>query len=115
MQLLSVGAELIVAVEHQYILNDDAVGLTVILVLAYLIGPVGGEGNELEVLVLTVNDLAPAGLIQAEDQVAVLLLVGGLHSSGVAGDDFVGIKADVEASLLCLVYKPGYALGGVGI
>ena len=114
-QLLAVGAEFVVAIEHQDVLDDKAVGLSVVLVFADLVSPGGCPVDQGQVLISTVDQLAPAGFIQAEDQVAVLLLVGGLDSSRVTGDDGVVVNADGEAGFLGLIDKPGGALGGVGV
>ena len=114
-ELLTVGTELVGAVEHQDVLNDNAVGLAVILEFADLIGPGRSPVGDLEVFIFAVDELAPAGLVQTEDQVAVFLLVGSLNSSSVTGDDAVVIDADGEAGFLCLLDQPGGALGGVGV
>ena len=114
-QGFAVGAQLVGAVEHQHVLDDQAVGLAVVLVLAHFVGPGGGPVHHLEVLVGAVDQLGPAGLVQTEDDVAVLVLIGGLDGGGVAGDDAVVIQRDGEASGLGGILQPGGALGGVGV
>ena len=112
---LALGAQLVVAVEHQDVLDDQAVGLAVELVRAHLVGPGGGPVHHGQVLIGAVHQLGPAHLVQAEDDVGVLVLVGGLHGGGVAGDDGVVVQGDGEAGLLGGVDQPGHALGGVGV
>ena len=114
-ELLAVGAELVVAVEHQNVLDDEAVGRAGIGVLADLTCPGGSPVNELEVLVNAVDDLTPAGLVEAEEDVAVLVLIGGLDGGGITGDDGVIVNADGEAGVLGFLNEPGGALGGVGV
>ena len=114
-ELGAVGAQIVVPIEHEDVLDDDAVGLAVILVLTDLIGPGGGPIHNLQVLVLAVDQLAPAGLVETEDQIAVLVLVGGLHGGAVAGIDLIGVQADGEAGLLGLFDQPVHTLGGVGV
>ena len=112
---LAVGAQLVVAVEHQDVLDDQAVGLAVKLVVPHLVGPGGLPVHDLEVLILAVDQLAPADLVQAEDDVGVLVLIGGLHGGSVAGDDGVVVQRDGEARFLGGFHQPGHALGGVGV
>ena len=114
-QLFAVGAELVVTVEHQDVLDDKAIGLAVILVLANLVGPGGSPVDDGQVLIGAVNQLAPAGLVQAEDQVAVLVLIGGLDSGGITRDDGVIVNADGEACGLGLVNEPGGTFSRVGV
>ena len=114
-ELRAVGAQLVGAVEHQHVLDDKAVGLTGVDVLAHLSGPGGGPVHQLQVLVGAARHLAPAGLVEAEEDVAVLVLVGGLDGGGVAGDDGVVVNGDGEAGVSGLVDEPSGALGGVGV
>ena len=114
-QLGAVGAQFVVAVQHQHVLDDQTVGLAVILVFAHFFGPVGVPVHDGQVLVGAVDDLRPAGLVQAEQDVAVLVLIGSLDGGGVAGDDGVVVNADGEAGVLGLVDQPVGALGGVGV
>ena len=114
-QLLALGAQIIGTVEHQDVLDDQTVGIAGIGILAHLCCPGGSPLGELQVLILTGNHLAPAGLVQAEQDVAVLVLVGGLDGGGVAGDDGVVVNGDGEAGILGFVDQPGGALGGVGV
>ena len=114
-QLFAVGAELVGTVEHEDVLDDEAVGLAIILVFADFFRPGRSPVNEGQVLVDAVHDLAPAGLVQTEEDVAVLLLVGSLDGGRVAGDDAVVVNADGEAGFLRLVHEPRGALGGVGV
>ena len=115
MELLAVGAQLIVPIEHQDVLDDNAVGFAVILESADFLSPGRRPVHDLQVLILTVDQLAPAGLVQTEDQIAVFVLVGGLDGGGVAGIDFVGVQADGEAGFLGFLDQPGHTLGGVGV
>ena len=114
-QLFALGAQLVGAVQHQDVLDDNAVGLAVILEFADLVRPGRSPVDDLQVLVLAVDQLAPAGLVQTENQVAVLVLVGGLDSGGITRDDAVVVDADGEAGFLGLLNQPGGTLGGVGV
>ena len=89
--------------------------LAVVLVFANLGCPGGSPVNDGQVLVLAVNNLAPTGLVQTEQDVAVLVLVGGLDGGGIAGDDSLIVDGDGEAGILGLVDQPGDALSGVGV
>ena len=114
-QLLALGAQIVVAVEHQDVLDDQAVGQAVILVDADLVCPGRRPVDELQVLVGAADDLSPAGLVETEEDIAVFLLVGCLDGGRVAGDDGVIVHRDGESSRLGLVLQPGRALGGVGV
>ena len=83
-ELRAVGAQLVIPVEHQHVLDDQAVGLAGVDILAHVARPGGGPVHNLQVLIGAVHQLAPAGLVQTEDQIAVLVLVGGLDGGGVA-------------------------------
>ena len=115
MQSLAVGAKLIVAVQHQHVLDDQTVGSAGIDILAHLIGPSGRPVHQGQVLVGAVDHLAPAGLVQTEQDVAVLVLVGSLNGGGITGDDAVIVDGDGEAGVLGGVDEPSGALGGVGV
>ena len=115
MQLLAVGAQFVIAVEHQHVLDDQAVGLAGVNILAHIAGPGGGPVHDPQVLIGSVYQLAPAGLVQTKDQIAVLVLVGGLNGGSVAGNDSLIVNGDVEASVFGLGNEPGGALGGVGV
>ena len=114
-QRLAVGAQFIVAVQHQHVLDDQTVGSAGIGILADLIGPGGRPVHQRQVLVGAVDDLAPAGLVQTEQDVAVLVLIGSLNGSGITGDDAVVIDGHGKAGILGGVDQPGGALGGVGV
>ena len=114
-QCLALGAQLVVAVQHQYVLDDQAVGLAVILVSAHLVGPGGGPVHHGQVVIGAVHQLGPADLVQAEDDVGVLVLVGGLNGGSVAGDDGVVVQGDGEAGVSRGIHQPCHALGGIGI
>ena len=88
-QFLTLGAQLIVAVKHQNVLDNQAVGQPVILIIADLVRPGGCPVDQFQVLVGAAHHLAPAGLIEAEEDVAVLLFIGGLNGSRIAGDNGV--------------------------
>ena len=115
MQSLAVGAQLIGTVQHQHVLDDQTVGSAGISILADLISPGGRPFHQGQVLVGAVDDLAPAGLVQTEQDVAVLVLVGSLDGGGITGDDGVIVNADGEAGVLGFLNEPGGALGGVGV
>ena len=114
-QFFSVSTELIVAVEHQDILNDDAVGLAGIDKLADVTGPGRGPVDNAQIFIFTIDKLAPAGLVQTEDQVTVFVLVGGLNGGSITGDDAVVVDADGKAGFLGFLDEPGGALGGIGV
>ena len=114
-ELFSVCAEFVVAVEHQNILDHEAVGLSGIGVVSDFFGPGGRPVGNLQILILAVDQLGPTGLVQAEDQVAVLVLVGSLNGGGISGDDGVVIDGDIEAGFLGRVDQPGRPLAGIGV
>ena len=114
-QSLAVGAQLIGTVQHQHVLDDQTVGSAGISILADLISPGGRPFHQGQVLVGAVDDLAPAGLVQTEQDVAVLVLVGSLDGGGITGDDAVVVDGHGEAGVLGGVDQPGGALGGVGV
>ncbi len=114
-QRFAVGAQLVGAVKHQDVLDDQTVGSAGVSVLADLVSPGGSPVNELEVFIFALDDLTPASLVKAEEDIAVLILVGGLDSGGITGDNAVIINADGKARVLGLIYEPSGALGGVGV
>ena len=114
-ELVAVGAEFVVAVEHQHVLDHDAVGFAVVFEVAHFISPSGSPIGDFQVFIGAADDLAPAGFVQAEQDVAVFVFIGGLHGGGVAGDNGVVIDGDGEARFLGGVDQPVHALGGVGV
>ena len=115
MQGLTVGAQLIGTVQHQHVLDDQTVGSAGIGILTHLIGPGRSPVHQGQVLVGAVDHLAPAGLVQTEQDVAVLVLVGSLDGGGITGDDAVVVNGHGEAGVLGSVHQPGGALRGVGV
>ena len=114
-QSLAVGAELIGTVKHQDVLDNKAVSRAGVCVLTDFGCPGGSPVDQFEVLIGAADDLAPAGLVQTEEDVAVLVLICGLDGCGVTGDDAVVIDGDGEARFLSLVNEPSGAFGGVGV
>ena len=102
-QLLAVGAELVVTVQHQNVLNNQTICSIRIGVFANLIGPGRGPPDKLQILINTVYNLTPAGFVQAEQDVSILVLVGSLDGSGITGDNTVIIQRDGESCVLGLV------------
>ena len=111
----AIGAELVVAVQHQDVLDNQTIGLAIILEGANLVCPGRSPVSNLDVLIGAANQLAPAGLIQTKDQVSILVLVSSLHSSGIAVKNRVVINADAEAGLLGLFLQVVHALDRVGV
>ena len=112
-QFFTVSAKLIITVEHQDVLNDNAVGLAGIDKLADVTGPGRSPVDNAQIFIFTVDKLAPAGLIQTEDQVTVFVLIGGLNGGSITGDDAVVVNADGKAGFLGFLDKPGGTLGGI--
>ena len=106
MKCFTVCAEFIISVEHQDVLDNDTVSLSVILVFSYIACPGRRPVSKLQVFVLSVNDLTPAGFIQTEDQVTVFILVGSLYCSCITGNDAVVVNADREAGFLGMIDQP---------
>ena len=105
-KLFAVGAELVITVEHQNVLDNNAPCFSVILVLTDLVCPGRRPVNNGEVFILAVDQLAPAGLIQAENQVAVFVFIGSLYSSRITGNNRVVIDADVKPCCFGFVNEP---------
>ena len=114
-QSLAIGAVFIGTVQHQDVLDNQTVGLAVVLVLANSLSPGGSPVNDGQVLVLAVHDLSPTGLVQTKQDVAVLVLVGSLDGSSVTGDNGVVIDGNSEAGFLGFLNQPQRTLGGVGV
>ena len=111
----AVRALVVIAVEHQHVLHDEAIRLAGVNVLADFVRPRRRPVHHLQVLIGAVDQLRPAGFVQTKDDVAVLAFVCLLDSGVVAGDDGVIVDGDAEARFFGGIEQPVHALGGVGV